>query len=827
MNGNLVCHVCFDGDVYDQLKDYLNDAGGDWTQEEIANIIGMYDTYEAEPLIPDDVTVLTDEQKQQYADVVCKYGREITRRQKADLADSVNHPAKAFAKIYSIPGWNASVRGNRINMIAVKFAEVVTRRKEALAKKGISKTREEICNGHLIDGKKMDGQLSIFNELFDFFYDEYKSLYTDVSYWESLSEEERLSATDYDQESYEADKRDMQEYANVLNNWAALCTFARMRIRDREGIKLGHNLDYATAADEDDFNMESLEEVYTLDESVREAWMQHHAETSAFASLGKEVRRFLATVPMMDDDGERMEDDLGYPVYYDPISTHQYLAERLRGITSETDMCNVLQSAFDAEYDAHVMQDVCRHLLVVAGVPQKAYIYDDKNNIIAGKDGLPLLRRAFPKNGFTKDFHCENPTLITQLLVDMHRNFVGYTAMLDGDNGYYIKDLNREQDNPAHAGYLDTVTLGIHASGSTIYDENGRVNYTKYAMWQEEMDRMLPPKQKEKKTTNTSNVFEQQTVYGGNDATGYFSKDLTQGERVEFLLRALRGLGVSVSKDEIMKILSNSYRKATLINNLREVGSLMKEGMLKLNSDNTTKFAKLLDLAKGQQTQEDVAESEKIAEDLNEVHMRNAVSWTYASKDGSENTPPVLERIFKILDIKREAVDKRRVERRVSAYDRKGKSNSRYSDVTPSYMGDFVDKVHGFINSGNGQGLREFLMEKYGKDAFFYNEKTGRFYNKWLQELYDSSMEMDRNGNISERCFAALFGYTNFLYGKMDDRPVIFENFSSRAHAISMIKSFVQKRDVRKNPEYEYCDYPCFILGDAGVQMYFTAKRYS
>lgn len=843
MNGELVCHVCFDGDVYDQLKDYLNNADGNWTQEDIANIIGLYDTNEAEPLIPDDVTRLTDEQKQQYGEAVCAYNREITKKQKAKLADAINHPARSFAKIYSIDGWNAAKRNNRINMIALKFAEVVTRRKDALAKKGIDVTREEICNGHVIDGKKVDGQFSIFQELFEFFYSEYKDAWD----WYNELKDRQDSGETLDAED-EADmaeaKHQMEEYAKVINNWSALCAFARMRIRDREGIKLGHNLDYAAASDEDDFNYESVEETYTLEESVREGWMQHHNETSAFSSLGKEVRKFLATVPKLDDDGERIDDDLGYPVFYDPISTHQYLAERLRGVTTETDMCNILQASFDSEYDAHVMQDVCRHLIITADVPKQAYTYDDDGNIMYDTDGQPLMRRAFPKDGFTNDFHPGNPTIITQLLVDMHKNFVGYTAMLEGDNGYYIKDLNRQHDNPDHGVYLDSVTLGTSVSENSIFDENGHIDYVKYAKWQEEVSRMLPPVKKQSGAADSGNVFSGLAVYDADDSTGYWNKSLTQGDRLEFLYRALTGLGVNIEKDDIMKIIGDSYKRATLLNNIREIGKFMHEGMGNFNGGNQEALGQLLKLASElntlrhveslitpaseqyediqRQINEASEKQKEAARSLRDVNMRNAISWTYADKPN----PPVQERIFKILDLRRGAVDAMRVERRVSAYDRKGKSNSRYSDVTPSYMGDFIDKIHGYIKAGNGQGLRAFLMEKYGKDAFFYNEDTGKFYNKWLQELYDSSMEMDKNGNISERCFAALFGYTNFLYGKIDDRPVIFENFSSRAHAISMIKAFVQKRDVKKNPKYEYCDYPCFILGDAGVQMYFTAKRY-
>jgi hypothetical protein len=147
-------------------------------------------------------------------------------------------------------------------------------------------------------------------------------------------------------------------------------------------------------------------------------------------------------------------------------------------------------------------------------------------------------------------------------------------------------------------------------------------------------------------------------------------------------------------------------------------------------------------------------------------------------------------------------------------------------------MGDLVDKIHEFINEGDREGLQSFIEDKWGHSSFFAknpNAEHGQFefYNRWLQEMYDS-IRTDTKGNIiiDPDAMAKVFEFDEFLGSNIDKQVSIFENFTEKQHAEAMMKQFVQMLD-QSHGKSKLAKYPCFILGDSGAQMFFTAKRYS
>jgi hypothetical protein len=193
-------------------------------------------------------------------------------------------------------------------MVATEFTAEVSRRLDAATKAGIPITRQQIINGYKTNGQYHDGQLSIFESIFNKFVDKFNQARKIVAQTENVSQDKIDALPQSKKAVLEQARIIVEEYPKILSNWSALCTFARMSLRDTESLKLGQTLEYASPTSPDNFTMDSpLEESYDLEESVREAWMTHQSETSAFGSLGSEVRRFLSTITEVDN--EIYEDD--------------------------------------------------------------------------------------------------------------------------------------------------------------------------------------------------------------------------------------------------------------------------------------------------------------------------------------------------------------------------------------------------------------------------------------------------------------------------------------------------------------------------------------
>ena len=801
MSDSIVCHISPAGGIDDRIAQFLDNG---YTKEYIGTLRGLYDMDNKEPLISPLVedSDIKGTDFLQVVDKLMTYKNSQVQRHQAEMKNSQAHMAKTFNQLYKVPGWNEATRRNRINMVAAEFTAEVSRRVAAADKAGTPKTREQIINGYKVNGQKFDGQLSIFESVFDRLVNKFNEAREVMADVEGLSEEELAGLDAEDKAVVENAKHIIEEYPKILQNWSALCTFARISLRDTESLKLGQTLEYASPTSPDNFTMDSpLEDTYDLEESVREAWMTHQSETSAFGSLGSEVRRFLSTIADVDAEGKKRTDDLGYTVKMDPIETHQYLAEILRGITSESGMIRKLRSLSDSDPKVKAIFDA----LAKASKADLSKSIDDTNK---------------PRN----------PVILTQLLEDMHKNMVPYTALLarikDGIKQVYVKVLNK-QANPLQDEFVLRMQLHQPLDALSVYDEQGNVNWENMAQWYAESRNLLPAP--DKKNVDSKNIFESKQEYG-KGGTGFWSSNYSKAQRIDYMKRVARTLGIPMTDKAARRIYNDATLRKTFLTAMQEFRTETRNSLgndVKRAFDTIIKYNGIMPSVNAGFT---VEQREEYLNALNTLKNQNVsydtfLSNTYGSNQGKSKGAGN-ERISRALDVLAKVSSNLKTERRVSWFDRKGKANSRYSDRTPSYMGDLVDKIHEFVNEGDAQGLKDFIMDKWGQSSFFYDKQAGRFLNKWLQELYDS-IRTDTKGNtiINQDALAKVFEFDEFLGSNIDKQVNIFENFTEKQHAEAMIKQFLQLRD--QNKKSSLAKYPCFILGDSGAQMFFTARRYS
>lgn len=201
--------------------------------------------------------------------------------------------------------FSAEDRFNRVNMISTIFTDIVDAAQEA----NPNMSREDII--------KKGGVSNIFANIH-----------------ETLNEQ-------YSEAVNEGDTELADKYQKIFDNWDALIYAAKIRIKMIENVKLGQDVDFSDNANPNNYNDNDMTFKFIMEESKREGWMEQAEFQSAFGSIGAEVRKVIGRLPQFEK-GDVKLDDLGFPVMQDPVRVHQELLDVLRGMSTESQMLELL-----------------------------------------------------------------------------------------------------------------------------------------------------------------------------------------------------------------------------------------------------------------------------------------------------------------------------------------------------------------------------------------------------------------------------------------------------------------------------------------------------
>jgi hypothetical protein len=383
--------------------------------------------------------------------------------------------------------FSAEERFNRINMISTMFSD----RLDALQEANPFLSRKVICNGFVSNGKLVAGQFSVF-----------EGVYNDLLEYYSEAVEE-------------GDMDTANSYKKVLENWGALVSHARMRLRDTEELRLGDKIEYADDTNPDNYNDNKLSELYDASESKREAWQETSDMHSAFGSVGKQVRKLLGSIQRVEN-GEEVYDDLGFPIMLDPVKAHQSLIEILRGVTSERQMIGLLRNASNSQT---WLQPVIEELE-------------------------------------------NNDQLRTQFYVDFKKNFQPYSILLEevknGLRTFKTLILNRV-NNSLSGQYLTSITLGKQVNPNTsVFNKDGSINWKNLQSLRELVKEYFPSK-----SVSITPKF-------------YNNKETSWQEKKRVLIKITEALGIDIDGGTLDKIMSSGrdlHKFTDAISELVEFGT--------------------------------------------------------------------------------------------------------------------------------------------------------------------------------------------------------------------------------------------------------------
>ena len=594
----------------------------------VATLRGMYD--EVNQNNPLDTTNLDEA-----ALTLAKFRQEIKIGNQAKINSIGTNLAPSYKSLRK--AFTAEERFNRVNMIAAMFSAVVDE---------IQKNNPQLSRRAIIDTKV--GEFNLFEKV-------YNQIMQMQSVFRAKGDMEKAS-----------------KFNQVLSNWSALTAFARMKLRDTEGIKLGNKMEFVDETDELNYGDNDLSQLIDPNESVREAWQTSNGLESSFGSVGHQVRRLISSLPVMEivdvtaADGRVMQkaqpkrDDLGFVQTLDPTKVHQALMELLRGITSEAQMMGAFRNPRTGQAKSVWM--------------------------------IPIL-----------DALTKNPQLRTQFFRDFKKNFQPYSILVEdkeaskkGLRKYKTKLLNRVEDLLG-GSFMSRIILGKPLNKKTsVFDTKGNVNVSNLKNTLSQINEWLAqPKE------NTGSIFDKQKQYGGGKQSKFYSRGGSSIERREFLRTSLESLGVEVDADTLDEIMNHSKDLRKLTNALQELAQYgVSENQLKKLEAGEKISYKSLVRAKGQNSRKEGVFEEKI------------------------------RKIHEMITKNREGL---RLESRVRHKDSKGNNITLFSQVNPSFMGDKFDKIQSYVKANDKAGLRSFITNEYLDSPFFsYN---GKVLNKWLEEL--------------------------------------------------------------------------------------------
>lgn len=448
-----------------------------WNEYRVATLRGMYDESHSSPLDTSDLDRAVQD--------LISYRRDLGKMNAESIKTTSSNLSESYQKLKE--SFSAEERFNRINMISTMFSD----RLDALQEANPFLSRKVICNGFVSNGKLVAGQFSVF-----------EGVYNDLLEYYSEAVEE-------------GDMDTANSYKKVLENWGALVSYARMRLRDTEELRLGDKIEYADDTNPNNYNDNKLSELYDASESKREAWQETSDMHSAFGSVGKQVRKLLGSIQRVEN-GEEVYDDLGFPIMLDPVKAHQSLIEILRGVTSERQMIGLLRNASNSQT---WLQPVIEELE-------------------------------------------NNDQLRTQFYVDFKKNFQPYSILLEevknGLRTFKTLILNRV-NNSLSGQYLTSITLGKQVNPNTsVFNKDGSINWKNLQSLRELVKEYFPSK-----SVSITPKF-------------YNNKETSWQEKKRVLIKITEALGIDIDGGTLDKIMSSGrdlHKFTDAISELVEFGT--------------------------------------------------------------------------------------------------------------------------------------------------------------------------------------------------------------------------------------------------------------
>lgn len=477
---------------------------GEFNPYRIATLRGMYDDEHPNKHI-DTSNVETAAQE------LASYRQHLKSKVAKEINSAGTNLVKSYRQLRA--AFTSEEQFNRVTMISTMISQLLDNVQRM--NPGVSRT--QLLEGYESNGRKVGGQMAFFEKVYEVL----------------LDRQSQYMALPNGQGKEKADK-----ISKVLENWGALTTYVRIRLRDTEGIKLNNKEDFMSEANLDNLDDNRLSELLDMSESKREAWQDANDMKSAFGNIGSKVRSVISMIPRCSRNANGVitveRDDLGCEKMLDPVRVHQQLLDLLRGMTNSTDMINKLAKMSQTQ----------------------AWIE-------------PLFR-----------YLQANPQVKTQFFVDFKKNFQKYSIIQRDTNNerngirrYKTVVLNRVRDKLGSV--FNMRITGSPLTNDSVYDSKGNINWANLRKVRQTILDWLDVKEPE---NSKKGIFGSQVKTYNGSRNKYFTAGGTSQQRRDFIVNTSRALGIDIDADTANSLM-NDRNKKDLNAYLRNLYELVQYGI--------------------------------------------------------------------------------------------------------------------------------------------------------------------------------------------------------------------------------------------------------
>lgn len=460
---------------------------GEFNPYRIATLRGMYDDEHPNKHI-DTSNVETAAQE------LASYRQHLKSKVAKEIHSAGTNLVKSYRQLRA--AFTSEEQFNRVTMISTMISQLLDNVQRM--NPGVSRT--QLLEGYESNGRKVGGQMAFFEKVYEVL----------------LDRQSQYMALPNGQGKEKADK-----ISKVLENWGALTTYVRIRLRDTEGIKLNNKEDFMSEANLDNLDDNRLSELLDISESKKEAWQDANDMKSAFGNIGSKVRSVISMIPRCSRNANGSitveRDDLGCEKMLDPVRVHQQLLDLLRGMTNSIDMMNRLAKMSQTQ----------------------AWIE-------------PLFR-----------YLQANPQVKTQFFVDFKKNFQKYSIIQRDTNNerngvrrYKTVVLNRVRDKLGSV--FNMRITGSPLTNDSVYDSKGNINWANLRKVRQTILDWLDVKEPE---NSKKGIFGSQVKTYNGSRNKYFSAGGTSQQRRDFIVNTSRALGIDIDADTANSLMNNRNKK--------------------------------------------------------------------------------------------------------------------------------------------------------------------------------------------------------------------------------------------------------------------------
>lgn len=334
----------------------------------------------------------------------------------------------------------------------------------------------------------------------------------------------------------------VEEAKKMLKHFFFFSDLATKYIADRENILITMSdqkvIDINTGDMDVDPNTyesieDSIEDMYSKEESMPEGWTIKHQHLSAKNSLSNEVRSVLSNVYKIGYNGEIERNSLNFPKKINPDLVHSVLMDKLRYMTESKDLIPMLQELSK----------------------QRKWVE-------------PILNLLETDKSLESKFY-----------QDFRKDFVTYRVVkrfIKPDGSFYFKtvDINK----PRGIEYLtqewrDNYESGTQLSNLSIYNTNGTVN-------RKNLDLL-----KDKTTKLLSDFQKNSDKYDFNKSSKWVD------ENIEEVGDILRAIGISETNDVInLALNTNPYGEKSLLKYHHPISKILQDIIALSHTTNVKKI---------------------------------------------------------------------------------------------------------------------------------------------------------------------------------------------------------------------------------------------